>query len=67
LAAQEGGANSFMVGIVKQLSEGLSKAIKEVTVTVIYKEEKQKPLEYSVTTYFVDYDKELPMGMPTGQ
>jgi len=67
MAAQEGGANAFMVGIVKQLSEGLSKAIKEVTVTLIYKEDKQKPLQYSVTTYFVDFDKELPMGMPTGQ
>lgn len=67
LSAQEGGANSFMTTIVKQLSEGLSKAIKEVTVTVIYKAESGPPLQYSVTTYFVDYDKELQMGVPTGQ
>ncbi len=67
LSAQEGGANAFMTMIIKQLSEGLSKAVKEVTVTIIYREDKQKPLEFSVTTYFVDYDKELQMGMPTGQ
>lgn len=65
LAAQEGGANTFMMSIVKQLSEGLSKAVKEVTMTIIYTEAKQKPIEYSITTYFVDFDKELQMGMPT--
>jgi general secretion pathway protein I len=68
LTAQEGGANTFMITIVKQLTEGLSKAIKEVTVTIIYRgEEGKKPLEYSLTTYFVDYDRDLPMGVPTGQ
>jgi len=65
LSAQEGGADAFMIMVVKQLSEGLSKAVKEVTVTIILTEDKQKPLEYSVTTYFVDFDKELQMGMPT--
>jgi general secretion pathway protein I len=65
LASKEGGADAFTMGLVKQLSEGLSKAVKEVTVTIIYTEGKQKPLEYSVTTYFVDFDKELQMGMPT--
>jgi phenylalanyl-tRNA synthetase beta chain len=55
--------------IIKQLTEGLSKMVKEVTVTVIYKAPKSKlakPLEYSVTTYFVDYDKEVSFGMPGG-
>lgn len=63
LAAQEGGADEFMMSMVKQLTEGLSKSIKEVTVTVIRKGE-QKPIEYSVTTYFVDYDKGMQLGMP---
>jgi general secretion pathway protein I len=67
LASKDGGVDEFTATIVKQLTEGLSKAVKEVTVTVIFKEAKPKPLEYSVTTYFVDYDKEMPLGMPTGQ
>lgn len=59
----------FVTSLIKQLTEGLSKMVKEVTVTVIYKAPKSKlakPLEYSVTTYFVDYDKEVSFGMPGG-
>lgn len=67
MAAQDGGVDSFTQTIVKQLTEGLGKSIKEVTVTVIYKGAKPKAAEYSVTTYFVDYDREMQMGMPTGQ
>lgn len=61
-----GGNQKMMISLVKQLSETLSKAIKEVTVTVVFKPAKGKPLEYSVTQYFVDYDKEFNFGMPTG-
>jgi general secretion pathway protein I len=67
LAAQDGGANTFMTSVVKQLTEGLSKSVKEVTVYVINKNAKPKPIEYSITTYFVDYNKELQFGVPTGQ
>jgi general secretion pathway protein I len=67
MAAQDGGANQFLMSVVKQLTDGLSKAIKEVTVTVINNNAKPKPIEYSVTTYFVDYNKELQFGVPTGQ
>lgn len=68
LLGEDSGNNNqqMMVSLVKQLSENLSKAIKEVTVTVIFKPAKGKPLEYSVTQYFVDYDKEINFGMPTG-
>ncbi len=64
--AAKGEADQFTTMLVKQLTEGLSKAIKEVTVTVILKA-KPKSVEYSVTTYFVDYDQELPMSVPMGQ
>ena len=67
LASQEGGTNAFMTTVVKQLTEGLSKAVKEVTVTIILQEEKLPKQEFSVTTYFVDFDKDLAMGVPTGQ
>ncbi len=65
LAAQDGGADAFLISLVKQLTEGLSKMIKEVKVTVIYTKN-GKTNEYSVTTYFVDYNKEMTMGMPGG-
>jgi general secretion pathway protein I len=64
LTAQEGGADQFLMTVVKQLTEGLSKAIKEMKVTVIYTPPKGKTLEFAATMYFVDYDKELALGMP---
>lgn len=58
--AKEGGADQTLIMIIKQLTEHLGKAVKEVKVSVFYKTPK-KELEYSITTYFVDYEKELPM------
>lgn len=60
LTAQSGGANELALTMMKTLTDHLSKSIKEVKVTVVYKAGK-KPLEYSATQYFVDYDKQLPM------
>lgn len=65
LTAQSGGADQMLMSLVKQLSEYIAKAIKEVKVTVVYTANK-KPLEFSVVTYFVDYDKEVSFGMPGG-
>lgn len=66
LTAQAGGSTELAMTVMKTLTEHLAKSIKEVKVTVIYKGAK-KPLEFSATQYFVDYDKEIPMpGLPTG-
>lgn len=65
LASRDGGVDEMTMSIIKQLTEAMSKSVKEVTVTVIYTKAK-KPIEYSVTTYFVDYNKEIPLGMPGG-
>ncbi len=65
LSARDGGADAMLMSLVKQMSEYIGKAVKEVTVTVIYTSDK-KPLEFSVTTYFVDYEKEMSLGMPGG-
>ena len=65
LASRDGGVDEMTMMIIKQMTEAMSKSIKEVTVTVLYKVGK-KPTEYSVTTYFVDYNKDLPLGMPGG-
>ncbi len=60
LTAQAGGADELTLTIMKTLAEHMSKSIKEVKVTVVFKGPK-KPLEFSATQYFVDYDKQLPM------
>ncbi len=60
LVSQDGGATSEMLQLVKTLTEHFNKSVKEVKVTVVYKGG-TKPIEYSVTTYFVDYDKEIAM------
>ena len=68
MTAKDGGADEFTMSIVKQLTEAMSKSIKEVTVTIVYAPPKaKKPLEYSATTYFIDYDKDINLGMPGGQ
>lgn len=60
------GVDEMQLTMMKTLTEHLSKTIKEVKVSIIYKGGK-KPLEFSATQYFVDYDKEIPMpSMPGG-
>jgi len=66
LTARSGGADQMLMSVIKQMTDALSKAVKEVTVTVIRKDKNQKPVEASVTTYFVDYDKDIQVGMPSG-
>lgn len=67
LSAQEGGVDQMTESLVRQLIEGISKSIKEVRVTIIYKPGgNQKNLEWSITTYFVDYDREFQFGVPGG-
>ena len=58
LASQESGADQMLLTVVKQLTDTLSKSVKEVKVTVVYQPENApKAIEQSVTTYFVDYSK----------
>jgi general secretion pathway protein I len=65
LTSQDGGADQMTISVSRQLFEAISSAIKEVTVTVIYKpKDAKKPLEASVTKYFVDYDKPVEFGAP---
>lgn len=67
LTAQAGGADELTLTVMKTLSEHLGKSVKEVKVTVIYKAGK-KPLNFSATQYFVDYDKDIQLpAMPGAQ
>lgn len=61
LTARSGGADQMTMMVVKQMTEQISKSIKEVTVTIIYKAAKQ-PIKVSATTYFTDFDKPVTMG-----
>ena len=62
LSSRDGGVDEKTQMIIKQMTTLISKSIKEVTLTVSLKQEK-KPLEFSVTTYFVDFSKEPSIGM----
>lgn len=61
MTSREGGANQNLLQIMKTLSEHLKKTIREVKVTVYYKAPNGKETAASVTTFFVDYDKEVPV------
>jgi general secretion pathway protein I len=49
-----GGADESLISMVKQMSEVLSKSIKEIKVSVIVKTSK-KDMEFSATDYIIDY------------
>lgn len=65
ISQREGGVDSMLLSTVKQMTEAISKSVKEVTVTVIYTGGK-KPIEHSITTLFIDYDQNLQFGLPGG-
>ncbi len=65
LIGQEGGADEMLLTIIKQMGEHISKSVKEVEVAV-YVKFKKREVKYAVTTYFVDYDKELDLGALAG-
>ena len=57
----DNGASDMLLTMVRQTSEFISKSVKEVTVVVIVKTA-SKSLEYSLTTYFVDYNQSIGLG-----
>lgn len=61
LTARDGGADTSMIQLMKMFSEHLKKTIKEVKVSVFYKPPTGNELEYSISTFFIDYNKELPI------
>jgi general secretion pathway protein I len=61
LTSQEGGADQTSLTMMKTLTTHISKSIKEVRVTIFFKGGK-KPMSFSATQYFVDYDREIQLG-----
>jgi general secretion pathway protein I len=67
LGSREGGVDQMTQTTMKVFTEHLSKTIKEVRVTVILKGKNGKTQEYSITTFYVDFNKEPPMpSLPGG-
>lgn len=66
LYSNDGGVDQMTAGLIQSFSETLSEAVKEVTITVTHTAPGKKPMDYTLTTYFVDYEKSLNIGMPGG-
>lgn len=60
LMAQEGGADTSMIEMMKTFTDHLSNSIKEVNISVIYSDGR-KPIVADVTIYMIDYDRPLPI------
>lgn len=52
------GVDQMLLTVMTQMQEFMSKSIVEGKVSLLVKSEK-KPLEFSVTLYFVDFDQQL--------
>jgi type II secretory pathway pseudopilin PulG len=66
LIAREGGADEMLLQIVRSSTEYFRDAVKELTVTVFYKRS-DKEISAKVTTYIVDYTKQVSLpGMGGG-
>lgn len=59
ISRQEGATPEFLM-IMKLFTDHLSKSIKELKITVTYKD-KKKPISADVTIYMIDYDRPLPI------
>lgn len=57
--------NEMMLMIVDRLTEFLNQSVKEMRVTVKYSIGK-KSSKYSATSLLVDYNRSIPMGIPSG-
>ncbi len=53
LISKEGGANDMILMVIKQMTDFISKATKEVKVSIIWKSNK-KEVNYSVVTYIMN-------------
>jgi len=73
LISRDGGADEMLLTMVRTVSDYIKHAAKEVQVSVIYKPVKSRvktQLKNSVTSYFIDYTKDIAIpgvpGLPGG-
>jgi len=55
------GANQMLLTMIKSMQEYINQSVKEGKVTV-YVKGGEREVSFSVTTYFVDYERDLPLG-----
>lgn len=60
IAPPKGASSQIAAMIAKTLVQFFEQAVKEVAVSVIYRPPGSKEVVYTVTTLFVDFNKELP-------
>jgi general secretion pathway protein I len=61
LSAKEGGIDQTLLMIIQAVTDFIKQSVKEVSVTVVFKPKSGREIKHTVTTYFVDYTKELPI------
>lgn len=61
LIADDGPTDQTLITIMKTTAEFFKKSVKEVSVTVIYRPRKGNEIKHTVTSFLVDYSKELPI------
>ena len=62
LISRKEGAEDFLLTVIKQMTDFISKSVKEGTLAVFVKVNKKKEAKYSITMYFVDFDQPLSLG-----
>jgi len=67
MQSKEGGADETLLTIMRATSEFFKKSVKEVAVTVIYKPRKGNEIRHTVSSFVVDYKKEMPLPGMGGQ
>jgi hypothetical protein len=56
------GADEMLLTMIKQMQNYISESVKEGTVTVYVKGAGDQEVQFSITTYFVDYNRDLQVG-----
>ncbi len=64
MTSQKDRVDEMEMAIAKQLTEVLSKSIKEINVTVIVFRKAKELQRYSLTSYIVDFNKDIALSPP---
>lgn len=59
LISKDGSAEEMFLSMIKQTTEYISKAVKEVTISVFVAAPGGKKAEFKIVTYFVDFNKDV--------
>lgn len=62
----DGGADQMLLTLIEQTKQQIENAVKEGTVTIFVKGPSNKEVEFSATTYFVNFTPGMAGGLPPG-